>query len=58
MSAFAAGRGVTGGGRIANANLDVRDVAPTLLDYAGLRQPSQFAGHAILPHEGTAFAPC
>jgi arylsulfatase len=52
VSAFAAGRGVTGGGRIANANLDVRDVAPTLLDYAGLRQPSQFAGHAILPHEG------
>lgn len=57
VSAFAAGRGVTGGGRIANANLDVRDVAPTLLDYAGLRQPSQFAGHAILPHEGKSLRP-
>ncbi|KTT99472.1 arylsulfatase [Sphingomonas yabuuchiae] len=57
VSAFAAGRGVTGGGRIANANLDVRDVAPTLLDYAGLRQPSQFAGHAILPYEGHSLRP-
>lgn len=57
VSAFAAGRGVTGGGRIANANLDVRDVAPTLLDYAGLRQPSQFAGHAILPYEGKSLRP-
>ncbi|MEJ8630116.1 hypothetical protein P0F65_10295 [Sphingomonas sp. I4] len=57
MSAFAAGRGVKGGGRIANANLDVRDVAPTLLDYAGLRQPSRFAGHAILPHEGHSLRP-
>lgn len=57
VSAFAAGRGVTGGGRIANANLDVRDVALTLLDYAGLRQPSQFAGHAILPYEGKSLRP-
>ncbi len=57
VSAFAAGRGVAGGGRIANANLDVRDVAPTLLDYAGLRQPGQFAGHAILPHEGKSLRP-
>ena len=57
VSAFAAGRGVKGGGRIANANLDVRDVAPTLLDYAGLRQPSRFAGHAILPHEGHSLRP-
>ncbi|WP_440977781.1 arylsulfatase [Sphingomonas pseudosanguinis] len=57
VSAFAAGRGVTGGGRIANANLDVRDVAPTLLDYAGLRQPSQFADHAILPYEGKSLRP-
>ena len=57
VSAFAAGRGVKGGGRIANANLDVRDVAPTLLDYAGLRQPQQFAGHPILPHEGHSLRP-
>lgn len=52
VSAFAAGKGVKGDGRIANANLDVRDVAPTLLDYAGLRQPATFAGHPILPYEG------
>ncbi|WP_342657294.1 arylsulfatase [Sphingomonas sp. NY01] len=58
VSAFAAGKGVSGGGgRIATANLDVRDVAPTLLDYAGLKQPAQFAGHAILPHEGRSLRP-
>ena len=57
VSAFAAGRGVAGKGRIATANLDVRDVAPTLLDYAGLKQPQQFAGHAILPHEGHSLRP-
>ncbi|MFE8583746.1 arylsulfatase [Sphingomonas sp. NCPPB 2930] len=57
VSAFAAGRGVKGGGRIANANLDVRDVAPTLLDYAGLRQPSAFAGRPILPYEGHSLRP-
>lgn len=57
VSAFAAGRGVTGGGRIATANLDVRDIAPTLLDYAGLTQPATFAGRAILPHQGHSLRP-
>ncbi|WP_405051356.1 arylsulfatase [Sphingomonas sp. LC-1] len=57
VSAFAAGRGISGGGRIANANLDVRDVAPTLLDYAGLRQPSRYAGRAVLPFEGHSLRP-
>lgn len=52
VAAFAVGRGVTGGGRIAEANLDVRDVAPTLLDFAGLSQPTSFAGRPILPYEG------
>jgi arylsulfatase A-like enzyme len=57
VTAFAAGKGVTGAGRINNANLDVRDVAPTLLDLAGLKQPASFAGHPILPHEGHSLAP-
>ncbi|GGB20741.1 arylsulfatase [Sphingomonas metalli] len=57
VTAFATGKGVAGGGRIANANLDVRDVAPTLLDLAGLKQPAQFAGHPILPHEGRSLRP-
>ncbi|QIB67550.1 arylsulfatase [Kineobactrum salinum] len=52
VAAFAAGKLVKGGGRILNANLDVRDVAPTLLDLAGLSQPARFAGRPILPYEG------
>lgn len=56
VSAFAAGPGVTGG-RIANAFISVMDVAPTLLDLAGLSQPANFAGHAILPIQGHSLAP-
>ncbi len=55
--AFAAGKDVAGGGRIARANLDVRDVSPTLLDLAGLTQPTSFAGHPILPYEGHSLRP-
>ncbi|PZO77273.1 MAG: arylsulfatase [Sphingomonas hengshuiensis] len=57
VSAFATGKGVAGGGRIATANLDVRDIAPTLLDYAGLTQPASFAGRPILPHQGHSLRP-
>ncbi len=57
VAAFAAGKGVAGAGRIVDANLDVRDVAPTLLDFAGLSQPATFAGRPILPHEGRSFRP-
>lgn len=48
---------MAGGGRIATANLDVRDIAPTLLDYAGLTQPASFAGRPILPHQGHSLRP-
>lgn len=57
VSAFAAGRGVAGNGRIADANLDVRDVAPTLLDLAGIRQPARYAGHPIIRYEGHSLRP-
>jgi len=57
VSAFASGKGVTGGGRIATANLDVRDIAPTLLDYAGLKQPATYAGRTILAHQGHSLRP-
>ncbi len=57
VSAFATGKGVTGGGRIANANLDVRDIAPTLLDYAGLKQPTTYAGRPIVAHQGHSLRP-
>ncbi|WP_217430936.1 arylsulfatase [Sphingomonas bacterium] len=55
-AAFVAGAGVAGH-RIAGADLSVIDVAPTLLSLAGLRQPTSFAGHPILPHEGHSLAP-
>jgi len=57
VSAFATGKGVNGGGRIANANLDVRDIAPTLLDYAGLKQPTTYAGRPIVAHQGHSLRP-
>jgi arylsulfatase len=43
--------------RIANAFISVTDVAPTLLDLAGLKQPGSFAGHAILPIQGHSLTP-
>lgn len=55
--AFAAGVGVAGGGRVVDANLDVRDVAPTLLDLAGLSQPDRFGGRPILQHQGHSLRP-
>lgn len=51
VTAFASGKGVAGG-RIVDALVDVRDVAPTLLDYAGLAQPATYAGRPIVPHQG------
>lgn len=56
VTAFAAGRGVAGH-RIARGNLAVTDVAPTLLDLAGLTQPATYAGRPILPHEGKSLVP-
>lgn len=56
VSAFAAGRGVAGH-RIARGNLSVMDIAPTLLDLAGLEQPATFAGRAILPIDGKSIVP-
>lgn len=56
VTAFAAGHGVAGQ-RIANGLLSVTDVAPTLIDLAGLQQPATFAGHAILPFQGHSLVP-
>ena len=56
VSAFASGKGVVGN-RIARGNLSVTDIAPTLLDLAGLTQPASFKGHAILPFEGHSLVP-
>ncbi|EPR11792.1 arylsulfatase [Sphingobium indicum IP26] len=56
VTAFVAGRGVAGR-RIAGGLFSVTDVAPTLLDLAGLQQPATFAGHAILPFQGHSLVP-
>ncbi|HWI87329.1 MAG TPA: arylsulfatase [Sphingomonas sp.] len=55
-ASFAAGAGVAGG-RIATATLNVTDIAPTLLQLAGLQQPARYRGHAILPIEGHSLVP-
>lgn len=56
VSAFAAGKGVVGN-RIARGNFSVTDIAPTLLELAGLSQPETFKGRAILPFEGHSLIP-
>jgi len=56
VTAFAAGPGIAGR-RIANAFINVTDVAPTLLDLAGLTQPGSFAGRPILPIQGHSLTP-
>jgi arylsulfatase len=55
-TAFAYGPGIKGG-RISGADLSVTDIAPTLLTWAGLQQPTSYAGHPILPYEGHSLAP-
>lgn len=56
VTAFASGPGIAGQ-RIANGLLNVTDVAPTLLDLAGIQQPATFGGHAILPFQGHSLRP-
>jgi len=56
VTAFAAGRGVAGH-RIARGYLSVADVAPTLLDLAGLTQPATYKGRKILPIQGKSIVP-
>jgi arylsulfatase len=45
------------GNRISGANLSVTDIAPTLLQLAGVTQPATFNGHPILPYEGHSLVP-
>lgn len=56
VTAFASGKDVVGK-RIARGNFSVTDIAPTLLDLAGLTQPATFKGRAILPFEGHSLVP-
>ena len=48
--------GNTNGGQInKEALLHVKDVAPTLLDLAGIKQPSTFKGKEVLPMQGLSW---
>ena len=51
VTAFASGPGVSGQ-RIVTGLLSVIDIAPTLLDLAGMQQPATFTGRPILPFQG------
>lgn len=51
-----AGPGVSGAGRISRAVTDVRDIAPTILDIAGVAQPKEYRGQAVLPIQGKSMA--
>ncbi|MFT4053766.1 MAG: arylsulfatase, partial [Novosphingobium sp.] len=56
VSAFASGKDVVGN-RIVRGYLSVTDIAPTLLDLAGLTQPATYKGRMILPFEGHSLVP-
>lgn len=57
-TAFLSGPVVRHPGAVAHDYLNVMDVAPTLLDLAGIAQPKgQFDGRAVQPMLGTSWAP-
>jgi arylsulfatase len=47
-----AGPGVKGAGRISHSVTDVRDIVPTILDIAGVKQPKKYRGQVVLPIQG------
>jgi len=51
------GPGVRGAGAInREAVLHVMDIAPTMLDLAGIRHPETYEGHSVLPMAGESWA--
>jgi arylsulfatase len=53
---FASGRGVRGVGRVSGAFLHVMDVAPTVLDLAGVPASGSYGGQPVLAPEGRSWA--
>jgi arylsulfatase len=47
-----AGKSVTGGGRISDAVVHVKDIPATILDAAGVSHPGTFAGKSVAPLQG------
>lgn len=44
-------------GQRSDAFVHVKDVAPTVLELAGIRHPETYGGHAVAPMEGTSLLP-
>lgn len=58
VPAMVSGPGVSAGGAISHSVLMVSDVAPTVLELAGVEYPQDtFDGREILPHTGKSFVP-
>lgn len=57
VTAFAVGKDVVGKGRISRGNFSVQDIAPTLLDIAGIKHPATFNGRPIAPLRGYSLKP-
>jgi arylsulfatase len=51
------GPGVTRAGEISHAVMDVRDIMPTLLDYAAVAHPRSYEGRNVLAMQGKSMAP-
>jgi arylsulfatase len=51
------GPGVARAGEISHAVMDVRDIMPSLLDYAGAPHPTSYRGRAVLEMQGKSMAP-
>ncbi|WP_380873980.1 arylsulfatase [Sphingomonas sp. DBB INV C78] len=54
---FASGPGIAGRGRASGAFATAMDVAATILDVAGIAQPAEWEGRAIVPQRGRSLAP-
>ena len=51
------GPGVARAGEISHAVTDVRDIMPTLFDYAGVSHPRSYQGRNVLAMQGKSMAP-
>jgi arylsulfatase len=51
------GSGVARAGEISHAVMDVRDILPTLLDYAAVSHPHSYQGRVVLAMQGKSMAP-
>lgn len=55
--AIVSGPGVARAGRVADATVHVKDIAPTVLDLAGVAAPRTWKGREVAPIEGKSWRP-